>query len=75
MRKTTILCDNCKSDLSQCGPVERYMIELRAIPIPFVGLAVVDVMMLPPIEEDLYFCGLGCLRNWVKNNVCVEEGI
>ena len=74
MSEEKVLCDNCHIDLTECGPREDYRLVLKSERIPVVTVYTVDCIVHAPIEEDLYFCGLGCLRNWVKNNVCVEEG-
>lgn len=58
-------CKYCQRDLSTCGPVMDYRLVLKCESIPIDG-ATVDVYMQPPIESDLYFCGFGCLKQWVN---------
>ncbi len=58
-------CKNCQRDLSECGPVMDYRLALKCESIPIKGITV-DVYMHPPIEGEFYFCGFGCLKQWVN---------
>lgn len=66
--KTTIICDSCEKDIS---PIDTqyphdYILRLssydRAYNTSGISYAVIRYA---PIENDLYFCGLQCLKNWI----------
>lgn len=60
-------CSNCGEDTkySQLRGMDwRVKIEAQ-MKYPH-GPAVADYNMLPPIEDDKYFCDLGCLRKWIN---------
>lgn len=69
MIKTEIICDNCGNKIWN-GSISEYFLQLKSYSAPypedFDGL-VIDVLVKPPIENTLNFCGLGCIKNKLKD--------
>ncbi len=42
-----------------------WCISLKNVGLPPLGHVSIDFHIEPPLEEDLYFCGLGCLKKWI----------
>jgi hypothetical protein len=65
MPKTVkISCDECGADLSYSGNSVDYRVALLNESIPSRGGFVTDMMIYPALEQNAYFCGLGCLDKW-----------
>lgn len=65
--KVTITCDTCGKDISPriSGYEAEYILQVKATNIAIhSGHAIYAVMCHPPIDHDLYFCGLNCMRNY-----------
>lgn len=60
------LCEHCKSDLTHSDGIAKYRLELSAKYCPHTDAPIYGLYMCPPINEDKHFCGLGCLREWLK---------
>jgi hypothetical protein len=59
-----ITCDHCGADLGQNDNVPRYYLHVRCCRRP-TGLGpILDIFVIPPIADDLHFCGLYCLCQW-----------
>ena len=65
MKTVTILCDNCNADLNDAGAMPTYRLCLKSEAVPNSGGIMYSVMVYPLIAHDMYFCGLGCLNQWV----------
>lgn len=65
MMKNEVTCDHCKRNLTRSGNSVDYRIVVKSEPIPSAPGPVTDMMIYPPIPEDLHFCGLRCMREWV----------
>lgn len=70
MKDTRIVCDFCKKDLTCTYNCIDYRIavkneekELAKVP------AHTTLGIYPKLENDLYFCDLGCMKNWIMENV------
>ena len=63
-----IECDFCKTELNKSCGVTRYRLNLSCETLLDYGGISFDVYVLPPLEGDFHFCGLGCLREWLKKN-------
>lgn len=68
MSKTTqITCDNCGSDLTWGGSINTWRIgvyneRVPAGPPDDDGCVIVcDVLISPRLQNDMHFCGSGCL--------------
>lgn len=63
---TTITCDTCKKDISPrvSGYPAEYILHVKAMNVAQSSGAVYAVLCYPPIDNDLYFCGLGCMRGY-----------
>jgi hypothetical protein len=62
--KQEITCDHCKRDLSSTGNSIDYAITVKNRRLPSVGGSVTNMMIYPQLENDLDFCGLGCLKKY-----------
>lgn len=71
MKKEEIHCDYCKRDLTSTGNSVDYAIQVKNRRLPSYGGTVTDMMIYPPFEHDLDFCGVGCLR---KHILGIERG-
>lgn len=65
---TKIICDSCGKDISpriSSYPAE-YILKVQAINIAEhqAGQAVYSMMCYPPIDNDIYFCGLACIKKY-----------
>lgn len=63
-----IICDNCNCDLTDTEGIVAYRLNLTCEKIPNISGYTCDVMIYPPINQQLNFCGLGCLKNWINKN-------
>jgi hypothetical protein len=61
-----MICESCERDLTFTYGPTHHCLKLSDEHINPSGGAVVDVYVLPIIENDLYFCGFGCLSKYVK---------
>lgn len=61
-----ITCDNCKKDLNFSDGFTKYALKLSCSALPHNEGYVLDVYVYPPIENDLHFCGLGCLKKYLE---------
>lgn len=60
-------CDGCGRDISTTTKCVDYRLTLWADSIPSKDfLAAPLVHIEPPIREAQHFCGINCLRNWVR---------
>ncbi len=61
-----INCDTCSNDLSPkiTGYAAHYIIKITVENISLPGNTIYPVMCHPPIDNDLYFCNLECLKLW-----------
>ena len=64
-KETKITCDNCESDLTDSGSMPRYRLHLSAERMRNKSNVECAVIVYPPIERDLYFCGMKCLREHI----------
>lgn len=64
-----VTCNNCHKDLSTTTNSNGWRISLRSEEIPPHSGPVTDVYILPPIEEDLHFCGIGCLNVYLQEEM------
>lgn len=64
--KITIICDCCDKDISPVANVTApgYILKLSCYDTQYQALRPWDPWYPVPIEEDLYFCNLRCLKNW-----------
>lgn len=62
-----ITCDSCGADLSPyCDPYPHdYFLKviMQDRILPHEGF-IYDVLVHPPLEKDLHFCGLICMKNY-----------
>lgn len=66
---TEITCDHCGADLTQTTNCEGYRLHLGNELIPSVGSVVTLLSVERALDEDAYFCGLICLREWMKGMI------
>jgi hypothetical protein len=64
-RELKVTCDGCGGDLSQAPGQVRYGLQLSVLRIPCHSQVQTAMYILPPIDGDKCFCGLGCLRDWL----------
>jgi len=60
-----ITCDNCEKDLSSTAGMPDFRLKLSSESLPNTSDITFAVYVSPDIDEDLYFCGLGCLKEWI----------
>lgn len=63
--QTEIICDFCSENLSYSEGITLNYLHLINETAPNVNGYVIDVFMEPILNEDKYFCGLGCLEKWI----------
>jgi len=72
-QNTVIICDSCNSDISPkiTSYPHEYILKLSAFDVAehSENGAIYSIMMVPPLEKDLYFCGLECVRNYLKDKI------
>lgn len=61
----SIICDNCFEDLSHSEGITLNYLRLVNETAPHAGGYVIDVFMVPILDQDKIFCGLGCLKRWL----------
>lgn len=63
-----INCDSCSQDISphKTSYPHQYILKVSSEDISINNGVVYAVMIIPPIE-DLYFCGIGCLKKWCED--------
>lgn len=69
MKTVTILCDGCGSDITTTGNSVDYRLALLNERLPLRGNMCTDMMIYPPIKQDAYFCGVGCLKTWLNRGM------
>ncbi len=62
----TIMCDSCNRDLTSCEQIMDFRLNVKCERIPMVSGIVIDVMIYPPIDRELNFCGIGCLNKYFR---------
>jgi len=67
MKTTTITCDSCEKDLTTTGNSIDYRLALKNERIPCRSGPVTCMMKYPALENDVYFCGLNCLYEWIDS--------
>ena len=68
MRTEKTVCDACDRDLTATGNCADWRLALVNQPIPSLGGVVTDMMVYPAIERDRHFCGIRCLKTWMKQD-------
>lgn len=66
MKQSKVTCDNCNADLSDAGPRPEYRLVLDAERIPNSGRLLYAVYVVPAVDRQHHFCGLGCLSKWIE---------
>ena len=67
--KVSITCDSCGHDLKESTNSIDYRICLKSERMPSCDGVVTDMMIYPDFDEPLYFCGRGCMKEWLKENL------
>jgi len=71
MKTTTISikCDSCKEELVEESKYPAsFALKLETIDVGTNSSGVVfAITVIPPLEREHHFCGLGCLKKWVSN--------
>ncbi len=65
---TKITCDSCGADISPrlSGYSAEYILKVSAMNIAMheESQAIYSMMCYPPIKDDLYFCGIDCMKKF-----------
>ena len=69
MKKTEITCDSCERKIERQIGYSTHFLSLSNMYMSPGGGVSYDVMELPILDDDLYFCGIGCLKNWINKNI------
>lgn len=69
MKFVQVNCDHCQNDLAYGGPTPAYRLLLHAEEIPIQTTMTNLVMVYPPVEHDMHFCGLRCLHRWLAKKM------
>lgn len=68
-KQTKITCDACNADITSSFNHPTFRLVLHAESLPITSNWVHASLVHPPIEHDLYFCNLACLKAWITENV------
>lgn len=65
-QSTQIFCDSCNADISprSTGYPNNYILKVVPYNIEIIDGAVFACIVHPPIDHDLYFCGVQCMKNY-----------
>lgn len=66
MKEIKIICDSCDRDITYTGNSIDYRLALKNERIQSKEGAVTDMMVYPILDDDLYFCGKGCLKKYIS---------
>ena len=66
MKKTTITCDSCEKDLTTTNHQIDYYFSLNEESKINVSGFATALHIAPPMGRNHHFCGLGCLKTWIK---------
>lgn len=61
-----ITCDACGQDLTTTTNSEAYRLALVNQSIPSKGHNLTLVHRFPHLDQDKYFCGIKCLKDWFE---------
>lgn len=61
-------CDQCNKDITYTYGMDGWYLDLKAVNnmVATEGTAVFDIMCSPPIEKNVQFCGIECLKTWLN---------
>lgn len=59
-----IICSNCDWGLTYSSEFDNYYLKVSAEKSIPDSINSEDLSVIPPIPQDLYFCGKGCLRDY-----------
>lgn len=65
-KEIKIICDGCGRDITYTGNSIDWRLALRNEEIPSYSGTVTDMYIPPQIDKDVYFCGIECLKKWLK---------
>ena len=62
----TIFCDSCNKDISPTSSAypHNWILEVSVKDVAKHGGAVYALIMYPPLENNLYFCGVKCMTKY-----------
>jgi len=63
---TTITCDACGNDLTETNAMPKFRLRLTSEALPHNTNSIYAVMVYPPIRNDMYFCSIACIREYVN---------
>ncbi len=67
-------CSFCGEDLRKLNrSITDYCLLLRAAELPNTTGVSIDVFVVPPIDKDHWFCGMGCLSKWIDKQKETSE--
>lgn len=66
IKEREIVCECCGYNLTQRKGTPKWRLVLRAEEVPHVG-RVLEIHVPNPLDEIVYFCGLGCLSQWLRS--------
>jgi len=70
---TTITCDGCGNDISPEHTTypHKYILKIccQDVALRSERGAVYAIYMSPPIKDDLYFCGMKCIKKYVTEKI------
>jgi hypothetical protein len=68
---TVITCDSCGKDISPAitNYPKNYILKLSALNVAqhTEGSVIYSIQLYPPIDNDMYFCDLQCLKDNMNN--------
>ncbi len=65
MKTETVICDECKRDLSRSECKVDFRLALSSEPIPPRSHARAALNKFPSVDHDHHFCGWTCLCTWI----------
>jgi len=61
-----ITCDSCGENITSTKKTPCFRLHLSAEVLPHTSDSISAVLVWPPIDQDCYFCGLACLKEWTN---------
>lgn len=72
-KEVKISCDSCGKDITSTGGIPGFRLHLASEILPMREGPVAAVLVYPDIDNDMYFCDLRCLADWVGKNQCLNS--
>ena len=68
-KEIKITCDNCDKDITYTDRMPAYRVVIDCERLQNVSNSEFAINVIPPIPNTLYFCSLGCMKNYFEKDV------